>query len=434
MTISEATETIFTSDGRLTALVALANSDGETQLHSRGWTGSLTLGVDGAAYRIEVSAGLFRLSEPSEPETSGDCTHVVAVGTGEQWSTMLQTVPPPGLTDVFGGQFLGMTLTPRNLSGELRLAVRRVVELLRHIVNGTDPTPQVVQDSRPHGTFDAARGRYVHLHIDGHDHRIYFEEAGSGIGLLCQHTAGTDGRQWRHLLEDERVTSRFRVIAYDLPHHGKSLPPSGVAWWAQEYRLTRGYLMQIPIALANALGLDRPAFIGSSVGGMLALDLARFHPDDFRAVVSCEGALYAVPDHAAPRPNDGTLTVGSDPAQHAASMMSFMGATAPESYRHETRLHYAQGAPGVFPGDIAYFRGDHDLRGQAHLIDTARCPVHMLTGNYDFLTMPLSERAAEEIPNVSFMAMPGLGHFPMSEDPERFIGYLLPILDAIAAR
>jgi len=29
--------------------------------------------------------------------------------------------------------------------------------------------------------------------------------------------------------------------------------------------------------------------------------------------------------------------------------------------------------------------------------------------------------------------MQGLGHFPMSEDPQRFLTYLLPILDRIRA-
>jgi hypothetical protein len=29
--------------------------------------------------------------------------------------------------------------------------------------------------------------------------------------------------------------------------------------------------------------------------------------------------------------------------------------------------------------------------------------------------------------------MQGLGHFPMSEDPEKFVSYLLPVLEKIRA-
>jgi hypothetical protein len=50
------------------------------------------------------------------------------------------------------------------------------------------------------GHIEPIVGRYIHVEIDGEMHRIYFEENGAGIPLLCLHTAGSDGRQWRHLL------------------------------------------------------------------------------------------------------------------------------------------------------------------------------------------------------------------------------------------
>ena len=49
-----------------------------------------------------------------------------------------------------------------------------------------------------------------------------------GIGLLCQHTAGCDGRQYRHVLEDRELQASYRLITYDLPIHGRSLPPTEV--------------------------------------------------------------------------------------------------------------------------------------------------------------------------------------------------------------
>lgn len=43
--------------------------------------------------------------------------------------------------------------------------------------------------------FEATIGRYLHLDLFGRSHRLYVEEAGQGIPLLCLHTAGADGRQ-----------------------------------------------------------------------------------------------------------------------------------------------------------------------------------------------------------------------------------------------
>ena len=47
-------------------------------------------------------------------------------------------------------------------------------------------------------------GQYGKFKIDGIDYRIYWEEAGQGIPLVCLHTAGSDGRQYRALLNDKK--------------------------------------------------------------------------------------------------------------------------------------------------------------------------------------------------------------------------------------
>ena len=62
--------------------------------------------------------------------------------------------------------------------------------------------------------FEPITGRYMHLDLFGRPHRIYVEEAGEGTPLLCLHTAGSDGRQYRGLMNDTRVTAKHRVIAF----------------------------------------------------------------------------------------------------------------------------------------------------------------------------------------------------------------------------
>ncbi len=76
-------------------------------------------------------------------------------------------------------------------------------------------------------TIEPIIGRYIHLDIVGQPHRLYWEEAGQGTPLLCLHTAGSDGRQYRALLNDPEILANYRVIVFDMPWHGKSSPPDG---------------------------------------------------------------------------------------------------------------------------------------------------------------------------------------------------------------
>ncbi len=95
----------------------------------------------------------------------------------------------------------------------------------------------------------------------------------------------------------------------------------------------------------------------------------------------------------------------------------------------------AAGWPPAFLGDPWYYMVDFDIREQASEIDTSRVGVHILSGEYDYSgTVELGRAAHEAIPGSTFAEMPGLGHFPMSEDPEAFLEQLLPVLDCVASQ
>ena len=64
-----------------------------------------------------------------------------------------------------------------------------------------------------------------------------------------------------------------------------------MAWWAREYRLTKAFFIDFHLALKQALELEKPVFIGSSMGGHLAPDLALACPDEYRAVIGLEAGL-----------------------------------------------------------------------------------------------------------------------------------------------
>ena len=272
-------------------------------------------------------------------------------------------------------------------------------------------------------------GRYAHIEIGGKHHRVYFEEAGSGIPLLCLHTAGADGRQFRALLNDAEVTRQFRVIAFDMPWHGKSSPPEG--WQHADYQLTsESYIEQI-LAVSNALGLDKPVAMGCSIGGRIALYLALKHPEKFRAIIGLQASAFVDPYYDIewlhrPDAHGGEVCAGA--------VSGLVGPSAPDVHRWETLWHYMQGGPGVFKGDLFFYKVDGDIRDAVGGIDTNKCPLYLLTGEYDYSCPPEDTVAvADRVPGAAVTIMPGLGHFPMSENPEKFRRYLLPVLQKIAA-
>ena len=250
-------------------------------------------------------------------------------------------------------------------------------------------------------------GRYAHLALGGRAHRIYYEEAGAGIPLLCLHTAGSDSRQYRAVLNDPAILENYRAVAFDMPWHGKSSPPPG--WQRDEpYRLTT-----------------------DSYTAMI-MTIAREHARELRALIGLQSAAYVERYYDAAWMDHAEVHGGRAAGGLAYGLMSPL---SPHEHRWETVWHYMQGGPGVFSGDLHFYQVEGDIRSRIGAIDTGVCPLYMLTGEYDYSASPRdTEAAAARIPGAKVTIMKGLGHFPMSENPEAFLAYLRPVLEEIRAR
>ncbi|MGI9612786.1 MAG: alpha/beta fold hydrolase [Acidimicrobiales bacterium] len=405
-------------------LAARCRADGEFCLAARHWNGGLRFDFGEAVAAVTITDGEAVAGDP------GDGHGVITLsGPAQTWAEMLVALPARFANDISPARALGVRRTGDELVyWQYAPAIQRAVELLRE-PSAEVPAVGTIDETRPPGSLEAAVGRYVHLELGGADHRVYFEEAGGGIPLLCQHTAGSHGTQWRHVLANPAITENFRVIAYDLPFHGKSLPPVGQPWWETQYKLDGEFLRSVPVALAAALDLDQPVFMGCSVGGLLALDLAARHGADFQAVISVEGALTVDGNW------DDLLGFWHPQVSNESKARMMEGLTAPSSpveYRKETIQTYASGWPPAFLGDLWYYLVDYDLTELASTIDTGEVGVHILNGEYDYsATVEMGRAASDAIPGSTFTPMKGIGHFPMSENPNVFFEHLLPILDVI---
>jgi pimeloyl-ACP methyl ester carboxylesterase len=351
------------------------------------------------------------------------------VANADTWAKFAAAVPPVGYQSLVGMLRMGHL----RVEGDM-LAFGRNLMFVEQLFACLRPVRPVEKPSAV-GTpvIEPIVGRYLRLDFNGRPHRIYFEEAGQGIPLVCLHTAGADGRQYRALLNDAEITRRFRVIAFDLPWHGRSSPPPGFE--REPYQLTTDLYVDTVMAVCRALQLNKPVVIGCSIGGRAVLHLALRHGDYFLAAIGLQSATHADPG-ADTRLRD--LQVLHRPDVHgqeaaAGSVACLIAPTSPAADKWETLWHYMQGGPGVFLGDLHYYFTDGDLRnGLLDGLDTRRCPLHLLTGEYDLSATPeLTAELARLVKATSFQVMEGLGHFPMSENPSQFRKYLLPVLDRI---
>jgi pimeloyl-ACP methyl ester carboxylesterase len=272
--------------------------------------------------------------------------------------------------------------------------------------------------------FEPITGRYMTVTVGGRSQRIYVETAGQGRPVLCLHTAGADTRQWRHILNDPDLTTDHQFFAFDLPWHGKSLPPVGFE--TQEYLLTTKAYMETVLAVVDRLELVHPILAGCSMGGRIALQLAALHPELFSGFIAIEAsdfqpAWYDIDWFDRPDAHGGEMG--------AALVSANISPFAPAAERWNTLWMFMQSGPGVFRGDLSFYTRDDSLIGRLAQIDTTRTPVHFLVGAYDLTCTPEdARRTAAAITGATCTVMDELGHFPMSEHPQAFKAYFTDAL------
>jgi pimeloyl-ACP methyl ester carboxylesterase len=346
------------------------------------------------------------------------------------WDRFLAEAPPRHHHDILA---MWMRVDDFRIEGDRRLfmasarVVRRLTELARELTTSAMTRRQPAY--LPGQGMEQIEGRYVWLELAQRRYRVYFERAGAGQPVVLLHTAGADSRQFTHMLNDPDFTSHWQLIAFDLPRHGRSMPPEG--WWQEEYHLTTTFYADFTAAFVRALGLVDPIALGCSMGGEIVLELAYRYPELFAAVIGCESA-EKIPGRR--------ITWTYHPEVNAAEAVpswvdGLVGPGSPERYRREIWWVYSQSGAGVFNGDIDFFSGEWDGRDRVTAIDTKQCPVLLMTGDHDYsCTAEMSRATAARIPGARFRAMPGLGHFPIAEDPALFKKYVLPELRALSAQ
>lgn len=238
----------------------------------------------------------------------------------------------------------------------------------------------------------------------------FVEEHGEGPAVLCLHTAGQSGVQWRHA--GRALAERgWRVIIPDLPGHGRSEPAPG-----GPVRDLGAYGAWCT-ALITAWGLDHPAVVGCSIGGKIALDIACRIGDRLRGVVAMaadagldptEGRAFVkslereLEDCAAPSRSDRTYF----------GTLAVIGRIVPEPRRSLIATMHRREDPVITNSDLIGW-ASFDRWAQLPQI---QCPLHLVVGEDDlWMSPPRVERTAAQVPDARYTLLKGIGHYPMEE-------------------
>ncbi len=357
----------------------------------------------------------------------GDAAAVTVEATDADWARTLADPAPPGFHAFTAWELANDAFAVAG-DPQIRATARAALERVVEVALATAPlaAPAIGRDvSRIAGRlFDLPVGAdRAEIHCD-----IVAEPGAEGPPIVFLHTAGADGRQFRAQLADPDLAARHPLYAPDLPFHGRSMPPAG--WDGGPYRLTGATYLDWCTAILDGI-VGRPAIVvGGSMGAAMALVLAAERPERLRGAVALEP-----PFRSAGRRSEWQDHVAVHAGLHnAAFVRGLMSPQSPEAARRDAAWIYAQGGPGVYRGDLAFYSEEFDGAAVGPRIDTARVPVALLSGRYDYSATPADgARLAAAIPGARHIVMEGLGHFPMIENPAALKPHLTAALDHVTA-
>jgi pimeloyl-ACP methyl ester carboxylesterase len=212
----------------------------------------------------------------------------------------------------------------------------------------------------------------------------------------------------------------MRVIRLDLPGSGLSSPdPTG------NYGDAR--TLEVLLALMRRLGVARASLAGNSIGGRIAWTFAAQHPERIEKLVLISPDGFASPgfEYGKKPQVPATVKLMQYALPKSLLRMSLVPAYAnPVVLTDEltARYHDLMLGPGSRGAMIARLE-QTVLVDPVPMLKKITAPTLLLWGEQDAL-IPFSNSAdyMKAIPRVTLVSLPGIGHLPHEEAPEKTIG------------
>jgi pimeloyl-ACP methyl ester carboxylesterase len=253
---------------------------------------------------------------------------------------------------------------------------------------------------------------------------LVYDRRGSGEPLVLVHGIGSRWQVWEPVLD--RLARELEVVAIDLPGFGDS-PPDGTP------ATVEGQAARVA-GLFDELGLERPHVAGNSMGGGIALQLARLGAVRSATAISpvgfwsrrerafAQATLRSSRGLARTLPPEVRRTIASSPVLRTPFFWQDFAKPWRLGREEADATIEAFGRAPRFDAALAAF-GDHVFHDAEEL---RPIPVTVAWGDRDLLLLHRqSRRARRVLPWARHVTLHGCGHVPFHDDPEQVAAVLL---------
>ena len=255
--------------------------------------------------------------------------------------------------------------------------------------------------------------------------RIAWERHGRGAPLLLIHGLGSARWGWEPVLPG--LAERFDVVLFDNRGIGESDAPPGP--------YTAAEMADDAIQALDEAGVDRAHVVGTSLGGMVAQELALGYPDRVdRLVLAC---TTPGGPNAHPMPQQ-TVALMAEAAtlEPAVALRRFVeNALAPATVAEHPEL-----VDRILAHRIATAQDPVAWAAQAaagatfdafERLGALAAPALVQHGDEDVVVDPRNaDLLVELLPDAHLERLPGTGHLFFWEAPERFVSSVSAFLEA----
>jgi pimeloyl-ACP methyl ester carboxylesterase len=234
------------------------------------------------------------------------------------------------------------------------------------------------------------------------------EREARGRAIVLVHGAGTSAALWRRAWPFLARATSARLLAVDLPGHGRSegAAPRSIASHREALH-----------AFLRALSVERPILVGHSMGGAVCLDYAAAYPGEaaLLGIVSCASSFGSQ--------REALALIDERPGRLA----SFLGSRLFDPAFAERDA--AAATRELVTARLETLRGDFeacDAFDFGERAATLRLPCVLVCGEGDRVTpSERSRRLATLLERSSFHSISGAGHMLPYEQPEALVDALV---------